>query len=84
MSADDFLKLFARLGANGVIVMMVWALIAALTLLGKLPADEDGQVHAYKMLLQYILATTTVVTSSFFITWNVFGRPKRLGADISY
>lgn len=81
MSADDFLKLFSRLGANGIVIMMVWALIAALTLLSKLPQADDGVMYTYKTVLQYALATITVVTASFFLTWNFFGWPKRLGSE---
>lgn len=81
--ADDVLKLFSKFGANGIILVMVWASYAALVVVGKLPASADSPVLVYKTFLQYALSSLVIIVVSMFVTWNFFGWPKRLGDSSS-
>lgn len=75
---EAVLKFFGRFGANGLLVAMLWAILAALTTVGKLPTGDDTLLANYKTFLQYAFATIALALGLMLVTWNMAGVPKRL------
>lgn len=77
--SSDVLKLFAKFGANGLIILVVWGCLATLVAVGAFPAKEDSVALTLKSFLQFGFSTVSLVSACMFITWNFFGWPSRLG-----
>lgn len=79
MAAQAIREVVDRIGANGVILLAGWGMIAATYFILRIPVMDgsfEATIKRYLLLGSGVLLLLTFAT---FLTWNWFGWPKRLG-----
>lgn len=76
---EGTLKLLAKLGPNGLLILGAWVCCLVFAMIEKIPSQADSLVEHYKIVLMIVVATAATIFLGMVVTWNLLGRPKRLG-----